>query len=347
MRARIYNERQRKYYTSEVYGVINRAGDWYIVDDITQKDKVVLVEYLNIKTEPPYEVNVEIIDCNSAVCEEWINLSRFEMNPINAKIRNSKELHYYRGYKKIWEATQALIDLLEKGVADKAKFGLENLSTKLEGWNYIEADSDIEYLMEEYSGFHDAVLKEMSYVSGEYVDNGSMQLNSVGNKQVRLLYNSDWAEEIELILLSPRICHVVPGEENYMSVLFDASMFIRDCMVYFYDSHIEDITYNYSGTYFKALGIMWRYVRKSMATIIYLDDCMLLSKKEYSCWEEVQNEYYEKYKANLPPMSCEEIMYFFEEDYKQEDDWPFSRKRIVDFFKSDELLIQSEFGSTL
>ena len=71
MRARIYNEKRREYYISEIYGIINRAGDWYIVDDIVQKDKLVLVEYLNFKTSPPYEVNVEIIDCNPIGKNEW------------------------------------------------------------------------------------------------------------------------------------------------------------------------------------------------------------------------------------------------------------------------------------
>lgn len=261
MRARIYNEKQREYYISEVYGIVNRAGDWYIVDDIVQKEKLVLVEYLNFKTNPPYEVNVEIIDCNPINCDEWVNLAQDEMNTVNEHIINTRELHYFRGYKKIWEKSQLLIDLLENGIADKTKFGIENLSTKLEGWNYIESNSDIEWLMEEYGGFHDSILKEMSYISGEYVDDKGMRLNEIGNKQIKLIYNSDWAEEIEMVLLSPRICHVIPGEENDMSVLYDASMFIKDCVVYFYDSYIEDITYDYSGTYFKALGIRWRYVK--------------------------------------------------------------------------------------
>ncbi len=81
---------------------------------------------------------------------------------------------------------------------------------------------------------------------------------------------------------------------------------------------------------------------KTKAIIIYLDDCVLLSKKEYSHWKEVQDEYYEKYKANLEPMSCEEIISFFEEDFIQEEFWPFPRRRIVDFFESDEMIIQSE-----
>lgn len=80
---------------------------------------------------------------------------------------------------------------------------------------------------------------------------------------------------------------------------------------------------------------------KNKIIIIYLDDCMLLSKK-YSSWNEVQDKYNEKYKTNLLPMSYNEIISFFEEDFKEEENWPFSRKRIIDFFENGELVIQSE-----
>ena len=88
----------------------------------------------------------------------------------------------------MWEETELLIDLLEDGSVDKIKFGIENLSSKLEGWNYIESNSDIDYLMKEYAGFYDTILKEMSYVSGEYVSNDGMRLNPIGNKQIKLVY---------------------------------------------------------------------------------------------------------------------------------------------------------------
>mgnify|MGYP003305685329 CR=1 FL=1 len=81
---------------------------------------------------------------------------------------------------------------------------------------------------------------------------------------------------------------------------------------------------------------------EKLATMIYLEDCMLLSKKEYSSWREVQDEYYEKYKASFSSMSCEDILSFFEEDFGEEDKWPFSRETIVEFFRSDEQVIQSE-----
>ena len=77
------------------------------------------------------------------------------------------------------------------------------------------------------------------------------------------------------------------------------------------------------------------------AVIIYLDDGVLLSKKEYSCWEEIQEEYYENYVASLSPMTCDEILLFLEDGFVEEEYWPFSRKRIIDFFKRDELIIRS------
>lgn len=77
------------------------------------------------------------------------------------------------------------------------------------------------------------------------------------------------------------------------------------------------------------------------ATIIYLDDCMILSKKNYSDWREVQEEYYDKYKTNLSPMTYEEVIQFFKEDFKEEENWPFSRNDIEEFFNSDDLVIYS------
>ncbi|MBQ8314154.1 MAG: hypothetical protein IJ427_14325 [Lachnospiraceae bacterium] len=82
--------------------------------------------------------------------------------------------------------------------------------------------------------------------------------------------------------------------------------------------------------------------KEQKATVVYLEDGMLISKKEYSCWKEIQDEYYEKYITSFKPWSCEEIISFFEDDLGAEENWPFSRKRIIEFFRSDEILIRAE-----
>ena len=79
-------------------------------------------------------------------------------------------------------------------------------------------------------------------------------------------------------------------------------------------------------------------VEKAKATVIYLEDRMILSKKEYTHWREVQDEY-PTYKTSLVPLTCEEIIGFFEEDFKEEEHWPFSRKSIIDFFECNESVI--------
>lgn len=46
---------------------------------------------------------------------------------------------------------------------------------------------------------------------------------------------------------------------------------------------------------------------------------MILSKNEYPDWKETQNEYGEKYKTNLIPLICDEVIAFFEVDFNQEE----------------------------
>lgn len=85
---------------------------------------------------------------------------------------------------------------------------------------------------------------------------------------------------------------------------------------------------------------------KTEARYIILEDTVLLSKKDYDDWKEIQAEY-ETYKTNLNPMDCEDTIGYFEYDYKNESDWPFSRKRIIEFFKSEEMILYPDWGQNM
>lgn len=76
--------------------------------------------------------------------------------------------------------------------------------------------------------------------------------------------------------------------------------------------------------------------------IIYLDNGVLLSKKEYKDWWEIQDEYYDHYKTNLTFSTYEEIIQFFKEDFKDEKNWPFSKNEIITFSESSDLVIKSK-----
>ena len=48
-------------------------------------------------------------------------------------------------------------------------------------------------------------------------------------------------------------------EKGWNYIEYEASIIIKDCKVYFYDSDISDIRENYDGMYFVSMGMMWRY----------------------------------------------------------------------------------------
>lgn len=80
---------------------------------------------------------------------------------------------------------------------------------------------------------------------------------------------------------------------------------------------------------------------KTKATLIYLDNGdMVLTKKEYHDWREIQDEW-EHYQANLMPLAYENIMDFFETDFKEEENWPFSKDELIQFFAGEAEMIYS------
>ncbi len=258
MRARVYNKIKDEYYISEVFGITNFG---YIVDDQDDASKVVLVEYIDPMQVFPYTPNIEIID-NENMNEKWVCPDSLQRQNINKKMKNGDELTSFRGPESIWSCADGLLRLIENRNADKAELGISEKNSKISGWNYIENEEDIDKILYDYSGFHDAVIKEMSYISGDYFvkDEKYMKLTEAGSKQIRILFDSEWGGELELVLLSPRMVHLIPCEENKWSDIIDVSIFIKDCRVYFYTSLLEEIPEEYDETYFISMGMRWRII---------------------------------------------------------------------------------------
>jgi len=81
---------------------------------------------------------------------------------------------------------------------------------------------------------------------------------------------------------------------------------------------------------------------ENKAYYIILEDAVLLSKKQYADWREIQDEYYETYKTNFSPLTCDELLQYFKEDYKDEAACPFSKESIIKFFAGDDLILYGE-----
>lgn len=269
MRARVYDQTNHTYYLSEVYGIMNWGGDRYIVESNEKNEhRLCLVEYLDFSTKPPYHVNIERIDCNKVSDKlPWIYLERDELSNINQTLENTyhhEALHYFSGYEYIWKQQDKLAELIVQRTIPYHELGNIKIDTKLPDWNYIENNQDIDRLMKEFMGFHDSVIKQINYITGDYVDkDGSMCLSESYDKKIQMVFDSQWSGSIEIVFDVVKVLHLVPPEENYLGDLFDASIFIKDLMIYFYDTAFHEIPESYDGTWVKALGMRWRKCENS------------------------------------------------------------------------------------
>jgi hypothetical protein len=75
---------------------------------------------------------------------------------------------------------------------------------------------------------------------------------------------------------------------------------------------------------------------------IILKNNFLLSKKNYSSWREIQDEYNDSYITSLGPWTLEELLDYFLVEYKKESNWPFSQSEIEKFIVSKDLEMKSQ-----
>ena len=87
--------------------------------------------------------------------------------------------------------------------------------------------------------------------------------------------------------------------------------------------------------------------KNPVAHIIYLrDGPIVLSKVRYSNWKAIQDDYSD-YMTSLGPWDTDGILTYFEDEYKEEESWAFSRKQIQDFMNSREhILLDSNIELT-
>ena len=78
------------------------------------------------------------------------------------------------------------------------------------------------------------------------------------------------------------------------------------------------------------------------AYYIILEDAVLLSKKKYADWREIQDEFYDDFKASLTPMTCDELICYLENDFKDELSWPFSKESIINFYQGNDMVLRSK-----
>ncbi|MEW5926569.1 MAG: hypothetical protein AB1941_03730 [Gemmatimonadota bacterium] len=77
--------------------------------------------------------------------------------------------------------------------------------------------------------------------------------------------------------------------------------------------------------------------------VIYLrSGPVLLSRKPYGDWREMQDEW-DDYMTSLGPWTAGEVVEFFREDSGNEARWPFSAEAVRAFVESDRAVMSTGF----
>ena len=168
----------------------------------------------------------------------------------------------YMGYSWIYQDKSLLTELLKGGMVSVEKYENQLFaisSYKLKGWNYVENQKDIDFMLEQTSGFHDSILKDLNYISGGYVDDENQMHCTDSIRQVTMRFDSQWCRSIEMVFEGVISMNLRPYADNESSYLYNASLFVQDETIFFFDSHIDSIDKLYEGTWIGAYGLRWRF----------------------------------------------------------------------------------------
>jgi len=269
MLVRVFDSQRNTYFKSEVYAVINSgfSEKRLVVFSSCDGNYFKFFDYLDKcdPKSPKVLINTIIpngLDSNS----EWI----YQRNDdVDEKLEDYVKLlsdnirfFEYWGYAWIYENKPLLTELLE-GWAVSTK-GYEHqipdpYAYRLKGWNYVESQQDIDYIFEQTDGFHDSVLNELNYTSGAYVDDEKRMYCTDNVRRVIMRFDSQWCNSFEMTFEGVTALNLRPSSDNFSSDIFDASLFVKDETILFFDSRIDAIDKSYGGTWIESYGLRWRF----------------------------------------------------------------------------------------
>lgn len=140
-------------------------------------------------------------------------------------------------------------------------------------WNELKTQKDINTLLDLFGYFHDGCLKELKYISGEYVaENFSMcPINS--QRKLSIIFQRQYQSPsvIEMIFEGLVKLNLEPNDEIYDEIIYGAFIGIYDDSIYWADT--EDFSFDKPNncTWIVANKAKWRvadeYIGKEEAYI--------------------------------------------------------------------------------
>lgn len=135
-------------------------------------------------------------------------------------------------------------------------------------WKIISTDDDVKQFMEEMGYFHDSCIKEMSYVSGAYV-NEKLAMCLINNQRMlRVVIQRQYKKDsmIEMEFHGLKALKLFPMDENYTCDIFKATMMIKEGNIYWCDCDdlSETDSDEFTGTLICASTFRWRSIENHM-----------------------------------------------------------------------------------
>ena len=267
MKVRVYDKLNDKYFKSEVYAQINRGfyEKQLVLVPSEEGAYIKFFDYLDKRTAMPYEVLINTI--NHQIPSEWIYKNSGtpdkQLDGYSKILNRNIKFFDYIGYPWIIENKSVMTELLNgKEILFKGSiFQNKVVSSNIPGWNYIETQKDIESAIEQTHSFHDSVIKELNYTSGAYVNNdGSMQ-PVADLRKVVIQIESQWCGPIEMTFEGVTALNLRPAGDNYTGDMSEASICLKDNIVFFCDSKLDEMDESYEGNWIAAYSLRWRFTQ--------------------------------------------------------------------------------------
>jgi len=283
MVARVYDKSTDTYFKSEVYAIIN-AG-WYerrlVLVPADTGSYFKLFDYLD-KGDPQNPIPaINLITPKVLGDPNWIcqgsGSTEKHLENFTELLGDDVLFFSYNGYSWIFENKSMLAGLLKGDIVPLKGSGLEDkiLDYRLKDFNYIETQEDIDFLMEQTHSFHDAILYEINYLSGAYInevkiinpEDGTREvtMNSTDDlRRVTMIFQSPWCRSVEMIFEGVTALNLRPSTDNYSAEISAASLSMHNATVFFCtsDSEIDKIDLTNEGTWIKAYSLRWRFLEQ-------------------------------------------------------------------------------------
>lgn len=131
-------------------------------------------------------------------------------------------------------------------------------------WTELRTETELAAFIRLVCGFHDSVLKELSYVSGAYVDE-KLNMYPVDDKaclRVLIQRQDETLPALELEFSGLQELRLYPTDPAYTSEILDAALFLWDGLICWCDcgdTGPEDFD-DYRGISVRAKFLRWRPV---------------------------------------------------------------------------------------